>query len=55
MLSCVVVGVCVLSREPALVPERTRADKPERWCHDLYVEEEQMPRKDWEKRRVSVV
>ena len=32
--------------------EKTRADKVERWGHDLYVEDEQKPREEWEKEKV---
>ena len=31
---------------------KTRADRVERWGHDLYCEDQQMPRKEWEKKRV---
>ena len=31
----------------------TRADKVDRWQHDLYIEAEQKPKEQWEKDRVS--
>ena len=42
-------------RSPAMEVKPTRADTVERWGHDLYIEEEQVPRKDWEKQRVRHV
>ena len=46
--------MCVFCRVTSPKAIQTRADKVERWGHDLFVEEEQAPRKDWEKERVCV-
>ena len=47
-------SVCVCVSRPAPEAEKTRADQVEKWGHDLYVEEEQKPREDWEKEKVSL-
>ena len=38
-----------------IVEIKTRADKPDRWLHDLYIESQQGPRSQAEKNRVSVI
>ena len=47
---CVCLSVCF---RPAPEVEKTRADKVDRWGHDLYIEDEQKPREEWEKEKVN--
>ena len=50
---CVCVSVYLSVRfRPAPEVEKSRADKAEKWGHDLYNEEEQKPREKWEKEKV---
>lgn len=63
MISCsmrywlFLVGLCLcvclsVRFRPAPEVEKSRADKAEKWGHDLYNEEEQKPREKWEKEKV---